>query len=81
MALTTEAALRKDRTTATDVTLQHRHFAFIAMVLKDTKPDRAFAAEHDHWREQVRAFADACASSNGRFDRARFYAACDYQER
>lgn len=67
MALTTESALRKDRTTS--ATLEHRHFAFIAGVLAEC---------HDlaNYGPICRRFADACARTNPRFDRARFLRAC-----
>ena len=63
--LTTTSALRKDKRTRAQ--LQHRHFAFIAEVLSrlntQTGYDREFLADH---------FADACATTNPRFDRQRF---------
>jgi hypothetical protein len=74
MALTTNAALRKDRTTATSVTLQHRHFAFIASVIKGM-PDFAPSLRTAKMSTAL-AFADACMASNPKFDRARFYTAC-----
>jgi hypothetical protein len=69
--LTEDSALRKDLSTARHgVTLQHRHFSFIAAVIKDLpKAMRIEVAQH---------FADACATSNGRFDRSRFFAACGF---
>lgn len=66
--LTKESALRKDQTTAHGAELQHRHFAFIAATIKQMHTaDRTIAAKH---------FADACAGTNPRFDRARFLSAC-----
>lgn len=70
MALTTESALRKDRTSAQGATMEHRHFAFIANVLRDVPPKQRKAI--------VERFAQACAGSNPRFDRERFLTACDY---
>lgn len=70
MPLTPQAANRKDQSTARHgVTLQHRHFAFIAGVI----------ARHPVAHERVTmyaAFVDACERSNPRFDRGRFRAAC-----
>lgn len=73
MPLTQESAARKDRTTGQGAELQHRHFAFIAAV---------FAESHDLANAGVmaRRFAQACASSNLRFDRRRFLAACGFPE-
>lgn len=71
--LTRESALRKDRTTAQGVTLEHRHFAFIAATIKDWPHDRERAELAEH-------FADACRRTNGRFDRARFLSACGVEE-
>jgi len=64
--LTTESALRKDRTTKG--TLEHRHFAFIAATIaKLPKKERMAMASH---------FADECQHTNPRFDRRRFMVAC-----
>jgi hypothetical protein len=67
--LTKESAARKDSTTGATAELQHRHFAFIAAVVKD---------ETDMFvrGRLARRFADACARTNPRFDRTRFLAAC-----
>ncbi len=73
--LSSEAALRKDRTNANS-DMQHRHFATVAAIIKalpsnaDThmsKEDAERVAEH---------FANYLRSTNPRFDRARFLAAC-----
>lgn len=72
MALTVESALRKDRTTS--ATLEHRHFAFIASVI-EAMPDHA-ATLRTQKRSCALSFADACARTNPRFDRARFLRAC-----
>lgn len=67
MVLTTEAALRKDKTNA-HATLEHRHFATIAAIIADMP--LAFSgvvALH---------FADALRHTNPKFDRARFLRAC-----
>ncbi len=72
--LTVESATRKDRTTGKTAELQHRHFAFIAGVIA-AMPTHA-ASLRTQKRSCALAFADACASSNHRFDRARFMRAC-----
>lgn len=73
---------RKDISTAArGVSLEHRHFSFIAATLKDQKPSGAITSDADkaacmQWEVMVRHFADACRSTNTRFDRARFLSAC-----
>lgn len=79
MALTKESALRKDRTNGASATLEHRHFAFIAATLKDLALGPGLPESQAQWMYTVQAFADACASSNPRFDRARFLRACGVQ--
>jgi hypothetical protein len=63
-------ANRKDISTAQNgVTMQHRHFAFIAATI---------AAMVGCDRETIaNDFANALQRTNGRFDRERFLAACD----
>lgn len=77
MALTQSSAFSKDtRTAQYGVKLQHRHFSFIAAVLKETMPT---ACSPDLWMQHIKmvdAFTDACARSNPRFDRVRFRKAC-----
>jgi len=75
MALKTASANRKDISTAAHgVTLEHRHFAFIAGVIAslvdtyDQPLDKADVAE---------AFANACKATNPKFDCARFFAGCE----
>lgn len=65
----TRLANRKDISTAANgVTLEHRHFSFIAATIADLTPST---------RDDIAAhFADACARTNPRFDRSRFLAAC-----
>ena len=64
-------ALNKDRRGATHLPLQHRHFAFIAGVIsKLPEHVRGWAAVQ---------FANECERCNERFDRARFYEACNHQ--
>lgn len=74
MALTAESAARKDRTSGTGTELQHRHFAFIASTLASLRNDLSNAAR----QATVHRFADDCAASNPRFDRARFLTACAF---
>lgn len=76
--LTDESATRKDLNTGTSGTLQHRHFAFIAATIK-AMPDHAASLRAQKCSCAL-AFADACASSNPRFDRARFLRACGLEE-
>lgn len=68
MALTTEAALRKDRTSAHS-TMEHRHFATIADILSRN----ADLANHG---AICRRMAAALASTNPKFDNTRFLRAC-----
>ena len=76
--LNPDAAARKDANTGQSTVLQHRHFAFIAAVIK-AMPDHA-ATLRTQKRSCALAFADACASSNPRFDRHRFMAACGLED-
>jgi len=79
MPLTAESALRKDQTNGHgSAKLEHRHFAFIAATIK-AMPDHA-ATLRTQKRSVALAFADACAGTNPRFDRARFLRACGEQE-
>lgn len=79
--LTQESALRKDKRTAQHgPALEHRHFAFIAATLKASKPAPTDKWEIEQWGWYVRHFADACAATNPRFDRARFLKACGAAE-
>ena len=71
--LTQASALRKDRTTQSN--LEHRHFAFIAAVIA-AMPTHA-ASLRAQKRSGALAFADACAGTNPRFDRGRFLRACN----
>lgn len=72
--LTHESAARKDRTTGNSAKLEHRHFAFIAATIA-ALPSHA-ASLRDQKRSTALAFADACACTNPRFDRAHFLKAC-----
>lgn len=68
MALAYLAARRKDARTG-KAEMQHRHFATVAAIIKDFgyPQERRRIAEH---------FARELASTNPRFDRERFIAAC-----
>lgn len=68
MALTTESALRKDRTNANS-TLEHRHFATIAAIIAELR-DEDRQAMADFFVERLRG-------TNPRFDRRRFMLACN----
>ena len=82
MALSSQAARRKDmRVFPLTLELQHRHFAFMAAVLKSEKPGSNWDVNKRlQWQLMVRSFADACSRTNPRFDRERFLAACNYDE-
>ncbi len=72
--LTKESATRKNQTTGKTAELQHRHFSFIAAVIKD------LGLEGSEQRHVAKCFAHACAGSNPRFDRSRFLTACGVEE-
>lgn len=77
MPLKTEAAARKDKTTGRGAELQHRHFCFIADMLKNAGGfGETEGVQEEQWQRIVDQFADACAQSNPKFDRARFLKAC-----
>lgn len=68
MPLPRDAALRKDRTNAHDLTtFQHRHYAAIAGIISELGDARESVAAH---------FARKLAS-NPRFDKRRFLEACN----
>lgn len=74
MPLTTEAALRKDKTNAHGTgAMEHRHFAMIAGIIADMAPGVVRA-------RVARQFADKLHYSNPRFDRQRFLLACGEPE-
>lgn len=68
-----DSALDKDRRTARfGVEMQHRHFSVIAAIIAQLDlPTRKKMANH---------FADSLAQTNPKFDRGRFYAACDIKD-
>lgn len=70
MALTTEAALRKDKTNA-GATMEHRHFATIAAIIADHPGPSASVR-----RQMATHFANGLAGTNAKFDRTRFLRAC-----
>jgi hypothetical protein len=69
---------RKDiRTASNGVCLEHRHFAFIAATLRASRPEHHWDANKmAQWDVTVNRFADACAATNPKFNRARFLSAC-----
>lgn len=66
MTLTIKAQTNKDAS-ADLGTLQHRHFAAIAAIIKEIDGDRERPAHH---------FAHMLARTNPRFDPSRFLRAC-----
>lgn len=70
--LTEQSALRKDKNTGIS-TMEHRHFATIAAILKG-KNDLA------NYGPFCRHFARELANTNPRFDRKRFLAACGIED-
>jgi len=74
MALTTEAAARKDRTTRT--TLEHRHFATVAAIIRDMRGNLDLRFSQGEVDRVAEHFAAELRSTNPRFDRKRFLAAC-----
>lgn len=77
MALTKNAAERKDKASGTNAVLQHRHFAFIAAVLADLSTSEDMEGLTP---VVARAFAEALAKSNPRFDRSRFMKASNVKD-
>lgn len=73
---------RKDISTAQrGVSLEHRHFAFIAAALKASKPMADdYTDANAVWRNVVDRFVRECSQSNPRFNRSRFLAACDWTD-
>lgn len=64
------AAARKDRAAGCNAKLEHRHFAFIAAVIKD------LGMESSEQSYIAKCFAHACAATNPRFKTLRFLRAC-----
>jgi hypothetical protein len=77
MPLTTESAARKDRTQPSGNSMQHRHFAEIARIIRELDSVHTGTQGFVNVREDVAAhFANQLAHTNPRFDRERFLAAC-----
>lgn len=53
-----------------------KDYELIAKVLKSTEPSGDDPAATVQWEETVKAFASVLTSTNGKFDRVRFYQAC-----
>lgn len=64
-----ETAQRKDLTAGIG-DMQHRHFATIATIIREMKPD-VYGPE-----EVAQEFAERLRATNPKFDRARFLLAC-----
>lgn len=79
MPLTTESALRKDKTNSCS-SMEHRHFATVAGILAGLKPHGVNRHELHEWKHIVVGFADALRHTNPRFDRKRFLLACGMPE-
>lgn len=63
------------------VSLEHRHFAFIAAVLKDSKPEAHWDAnKRAQWQVTVHRFIARCKSTNPKFNADRFLAACGFDD-
>lgn len=73
--LSTEAALRKDKTQPSDNAMQHRHFATIAAIIADKFGEKTTSTEWNQ-KDIANHFADALTATNPKFDRARFLRAC-----
>ena len=71
MALSPNAAMRKDRTAKVPA-MQHRHFAYIAQTIaKIHQPKARELAAYE--------FAIAMMDTNPNFDRSRFISACNLE--
>jgi hypothetical protein len=61
-------------------TLQHKHFCFIASVLKDSKPAPHWDAnKHAQWQSIVHEFMAECKRHNSKFNADRFLEACGHE--
>jgi hypothetical protein len=58
--------------------MTRKHFTAIAHALRVERPDPIATEAYQTWQRVVRTMADVCASTNGAFDRGRFYMACGY---
>ena len=70
--LTTKSAYKKDLTSGVSK-MEHRHFATIAAIIRETEWSEIARSEVE------RVFSDRLSETNPRFDRARFIRAC-YEE-
>ena len=75
MSLKSTTAMRKDRAAGNKavISMQHRHFAFIANVIANM-PDHAMSLRAQK-RSVASSFALALENTNPNFDRARFFSA------
>lgn len=64
--------------------MTHKDYALLATALASSKPADSYGDvyvfRYHQWRKDVNAVADAIARDNSRFNYARFYEACGYQE-
>ncbi len=58
--------------------MTRKHFEALAHELKIQKPETDLGRAQ--WEYDCRAVANACAASNGRFDRGRFLRACGVED-
>lgn len=59
--------------------MTRKHFARIAAVLAETRPDRRYPDAYAAWEVTVLRMASMCQEFNERFDTSRFIAACESQ--
>lgn len=65
------------RTGGSELAVTKKDFVLIAATLMETKPVTAAPdAAHQQWHNMVRAFARSLSSTNPRFNRNTFLAAC-----
>lgn len=58
--------------------MTRKHFARIADMLKNNKPEDKESLQYIDWATMVSNMAGICAESNSRFNHAKFYEACGY---
>ncbi|WCD56042.1 hypothetical protein [Caulobacter phage BL198] len=58
------------------MSMQRRHYQFVADVMKDTKPSDLGPAEMDQWSATVDLFVRRFRADNYRFQEDRFRKAC-----
>lgn len=76
--MTTKPHGKDISTAARGVSLEHRHFAFIAATIA-AMPDHAPSLRAQK-ASVAASFADACAGTNAKFSRSRFIAACQLRD-